>query len=322
MRRVLGLALASAVVFSVCAMAQKKPSKILVIYDFEGCTGVTSAEQVLALNGAPYQQARESLTADVNAAIAGLKAAGVTEIVVVDGHGSMNTQEPDVPAEKLLPPARQLYKDDSFDGYLDSYDPSFDGVVGIAMHAGAGNQAGFLTHTINLTDVEYRINGVLFNETMLMAAALARNGIPMLMVSGDDQLEKEVNRMLPWVKTAVVKHAVSKTQVEPVERAEASRRIERAAQEAIQEYATAKVPAWPGPYRFALRFMTQAQADGAAGTTGTTQPGGGLVVEARTQDFEEGYRIARDMMGRGMQAGMMEALASVIESQPNGEALM
>lgn len=92
----------------------------------------------------------QSLTADVNAAIAGLKAAGATEIVVVDGHGSGNTEGPDVPENQLLAPARMIAREAPFDTYMDSYDHSVDAIVAVAMHAGVGNQVGFLSHTTPL----------------------------------------------------------------------------------------------------------------------------------------------------------------------------
>ena len=128
----------------------------------------------------------------MNAAIAGLKAGGATEIVVVDGHGSGNTPEPDVFESQLLSPARMIARDRSFDIYMDSYDQSFDAIVAVAMHAGAGNPAGFLSHTYTFEDMQYRVNGVPFNESMILAMGAARFKIPLIMVSGDDQLEKEV----------------------------------------------------------------------------------------------------------------------------------
>ena len=61
---------------------------------------------------------------------------------------------------------------------------------------------------------------------MILAMGAARSGIPLIMVSGDDELEKEIRRHLPWVKCAVIKHAVDRSKAEPVAREEASRRIE------------------------------------------------------------------------------------------------
>jgi hypothetical protein len=50
-------------------------------------------------------------------------------------------------------------RDRPFDIYMDSYDQSVDAIVAIAMHAGAGNRSGFISHTYTMEDVEYRVNG-------------------------------------------------------------------------------------------------------------------------------------------------------------------
>src|SRR5262249_28907077 len=210
------------------AAAAQTPLKGLILFDMEGVTGATDFRHTPAAHSAQYAQGRQSLTADVNAAIAGAKAAGATEIVVVDGHGSGNGTGPDVIEDQLTPPAKVMYRDAPFDIYMDSYDHSIDAIVAVAMHAGAGNSQGFLSHTCTFEDVEYQVNGVPFNESMLLAMGAARLKIPLVAVSGDDQLQKEIQRALPWVRYATVKHAVDRSKAESVPREEASRRIENA----------------------------------------------------------------------------------------------
>src|SRR5215470_19808835 len=141
-------------------VSQRRPLKVLLLYDMEGVSGATDFKHTSFSHSAEYAEGRKSLTADVNAAIAGLKAAGATEIVIVYGHGSGNNTEPDVLEKELLPPAKMMYRDAPFDIYMESYDHSFDAIVAIGMHAGAGNSVGFLSHTYTLEDVEYQVNGV------------------------------------------------------------------------------------------------------------------------------------------------------------------
>jgi D-amino peptidase len=150
----------------------------------EGASGTVSNRHTSFSFPKEYTAGRESLTADVNAAISGLKAAGVTDIVIVDGHGSGNGNEPDVIESRLLAPATMISRDGPFDIYMDSYDQSIDAIVAIAMHAGAGNRAGFLSHTYTGHDIEYKLNGVPFNESMILALGAARLKIPVVMVSG------------------------------------------------------------------------------------------------------------------------------------------
>jgi len=303
------------------AFAQQKPVKVLVLYDMEGVTGATSYKHTSFAEKIEYEQGRKSLTADVNAAIAGLKAAGATEIVVVDGHGSGNSQSPDVLEDQLLPPAKMISRDRSFDIYMDSYDHSFDAIVAVAMHAGAGNTVGFCSHTYTLEDSQYRVNGIPYNESMILAMGAARYRIPLIMVSGDDQLEKELKRNLPWVKYAAVKHAVNRSTAEPFPRDEVSRRIESAAREALAGLDAARLPEFPGPYRFALTFQDEAQARNAALLPGAEVLADPTTAQIRANDFEEGYRQSLRLISLAGIVGRAAAFQAVLGDQPNADAL-
>ena len=261
------------------------------------------------------------MTVDVNAAIAGLKAGGATEIVVVDGHGSGNDTSPDVLEDQLLAPAKMISRDRPFDIYMDSYDQSVDAVVAIGMHAGAGNQVGFLSHTYTAEDVQYKVNSMPVNESMIFAMGAARYKIPLIMVSGDDQLEKEISRFLPWVKFAAVKHAVSRSLAEPFPRDEVSRRIENAAREAILALDSARLPEVPGPYRFALTFQDEAQARLASLSPGAEKLADATSVQIRAQDFEDGYRQSLRLISLAGIMGGYQAVEAVIAAQSNAETL-
>src|SRR5437764_5831485 len=169
-----------------------------------------------------------------------------------------------------------------------SYDSLFDAIVVVGMHACADNRQGFLSHTYTFVDVEYRVNGVPFNETMILAMGAARMKVPVIAASGDDELEKEVRRTMPWVQYATVKHAVDRSKAEAIPRAEASRRIETAARDGLARLASAKLPDYPPPYRFALTFQDEIPASNAALLPGAEMTG--MTVHVRTNDFEEGYR--------------------------------
>src|SRR2546421_6394016 len=83
--------------------------RIYISVDMEGASGVTRWEDVLAA-GQDYQRARSWMTADVNAAVAGARAAGATEIVVEENHGVemlcnlvLDEIDPDVDVVRGLP---------------------------------------------------------------------------------------------------------------------------------------------------------------------------------------------------------------------------
>lgn len=295
--------------------------RVMVLYDMEGVSGATDYKHTSASFPAEYAIGRRSLTDDVNAAIAGLKAAGATEIVVVDGHGSGNTNEPDILEDKLLPPARMINRDRSFDIYMDSYDHSFDAIVAIGMHAGAGNPTGFLAHTYSFVDVDYKVNSNPFNESMLLAAGAGRLKIPLIMVSGDDQLEREVRRNMPWVRYATVKQAVSRDVARSFSKGDVQKAIEVAAREALQRLSEAKIPEWAGPYRFALAFQDDAQARNAALLAGAEHVPGTAKVQIRASDFEEGYRQSVRLIGLASLIAQNNARTAVISARPDAAKL-
>jgi D-amino peptidase len=250
-----------------------RPLKVLILFDMEGISEATSAAYP-RFGTEEYKQARVSLTADVNAAVAGLKAAGVNEIVVVDGHGSGNSTSPDILENELMAPARVISRDAPFDIYMDSYDRSFDAIVAIAMHAGAGNKVGFLSHTYSGRGIGYTVNGEPFNETMIMAMGSGRFNIPMVAVSGDDELEKEIRRNLPWAGYATVKHAVDRSKAEPLARPEIDRRITET-------------------------FGSGDAARDAAQRAGSEFVCEGATVRVDSDDFVEGYRKSIRLFGSG-----------------------
>src|SRR4029077_16749365 len=76
-----------AVLSTAVISAQPRPRKIFISVDMEGISGVVQPAQP-GPDGFEYQRAREWMTGEVNAAIAGIREAGPAEIVVCDSHGN------------------------------------------------------------------------------------------------------------------------------------------------------------------------------------------------------------------------------------------
>lgn len=179
--------------------------KIYISADMEGVTGVVTDEQ-LGPTGFEYSRFREFMTAEVNAAIDGALAAGATEIVVSDSHGNgQNLLIEKLPQDITIVRAwpRPLMM-------MQGIDSSFDGAVFIGYHAGTTNPEGVRAHTMSsarLADV--RLNGVSVPEAGINAAIAGHFGVPVIMISGDDALEKEVRALLgEKFEAAVVKWAI------------------------------------------------------------------------------------------------------------------
>src|SRR5215212_9639796 len=65
----------------------QRPRRIFISVDMEGIAGVVQPAQ-LGPEGFEYGRAREWMTGEINAAIAGIREAGAAEVVVCDSHGN------------------------------------------------------------------------------------------------------------------------------------------------------------------------------------------------------------------------------------------
>jgi D-amino peptidase len=187
---------------SAPAFAQPK-LKVFISADMEGVAGAVTGDQ-LGPTGFEYPKFREFMTNEVLAAIEGARAAGATEILVADSHGN---------GENLM--IERFPKDIAIvrswprpHGMMQGIDESFDAAVFVGYHTSTGNREGVRAHTLssaNLADV--RLNGVSVPEAALSAAIAGHFNVPVVAVSGDDAVVKEVQAILPGIEGAVVKWA-------------------------------------------------------------------------------------------------------------------
>jgi D-amino peptidase len=316
-RRNIG-ALAIAALATPAAAQQTHAPKVLIIYDMEGVSGVLRPPY--ERYGAPeYPQGREALTADVNAAIRGLKAGGAGAIWVEDGHGSGNDQEPDLLVDKMDRDASFEFRDRHYDPYSTGIDGSIDAIICIGMHARARTR-GFMAHT-GTFDVAWNVNGVDLTETHIVALSAARWGIPVIMVSGDNVLKDQLAGDFPELTYAVVKQAKSLSLAEGVPRAEADQRIQSAARDGMQKFLAGKFRPYylPAPYEFHLTFRTAEQARMAALTRGVADDGA-LGVRFASDHYIDGYTVAGDVISHALNP--LPLLLRVVRHQPGGDAIV
>ncbi len=268
--------------------------KVLLLYDMEGVTGATRGEDVSSRSDS-YRSARESLTADVNAAIAGLLEAGATEVVITDAHGSGN-DGPDYILEKLPAGARFDLRDVPYDPYIETMDGSFAAVVAIGMHGRAGGK-GFLAHTY-YGHTKWLMGGHDMNESMLVAASAARFAVPLILVTGDDLLQKEIAAFSPETSYVVVKRAISVDAAESRPRDAVSADIRAAASRALRNRASVKPwkPSLPSPFENRYSYILPEQAAIAINFPHAT-PVDNKTVAVMTPDFMSGYLAFRALAG-------------------------
>jgi D-amino peptidase len=185
--------------------AAQRPLKVYISVDMEGIAGVVTGDQ-LGPTGFEYGRAREFMTGEALAAIAGARDAGATEIVVSDSHGNGESllidQFPDdVRIVRSWPRPLMM---------MEGIDSTFGAAVFVGYHASTTSAAGVRAHTIssaNLASVS--LNGVAMPEAGINAAIAGRFGVPVVFISGDDVAVEETRKLLGDVEVAAVKRAIS-----------------------------------------------------------------------------------------------------------------
>jgi len=216
--------------------------RVIIISDFEGISGVHTFRQVIKEFGRPFEKARTLITEDVNAAIRGLKAAGATEIGVVDGHRWGNP--PNIIDEKTEAGITVLREKSARDNFIKSCDAQ----VLVGFHAMAGTKDGFLSHTSSsILGLALGLNGQYVGETAWCVWKGAYMGFPTIMVTGDAAVVREAKSFFPEIKGVAVKTALSRTSAKCLPLEKTRRMIEDVATYALKNLSQFKVPETPEP---------------------------------------------------------------------------
>ena len=181
--------------------------KIYVIIDLEGITGVVSPDKQAKPGSSGYQEARELLMSDLNAAIEGALEGGASEILIYDMHYyGLN-----VILDKLHPKAKIIMGNPHIVPAEMGLNDSFKGMLMIGFHAMAEIKGALLSHTYSHDMKALYLNGVLMGEIGMEAVIAGTYGVPLIMISGDSKGMEEAEKMLKNLgkpETATVKYAI------------------------------------------------------------------------------------------------------------------
>ena len=141
---------------AVAASAQPPAKwKIYINTDLEGASGVYKFAQTREPGTALNREACEYLMDDIAMVVRGLREAGVSEILVLDGHGSQA-----VIPDRMAPGAKYITGQPR-SGPLTGLDNTFHGMIMLAFHAMMGTPDGVLHHTqSSKTENRYWYNDV------------------------------------------------------------------------------------------------------------------------------------------------------------------
>lgn len=199
------LAAAAAFALATSALPAQRPVRVFISVDMEGIGGVVTAEQ-LGPAGFEYGRFREFMTAEALAAIAGAREAGATEFVVADSHGN----EQNLLIERFPAGVTIVRGSPRPLGMMQGIDSTFAAAFFIGYHAATTNPQGVRAHTISsATLAAVKLNGRASAESALNAAIAGHYGVPIALISGDDQAVAELQAIQPQAEGAVVKKAIS-----------------------------------------------------------------------------------------------------------------
>ena len=144
--------------------------RVHVISDMEGVAGIVKWEQTTG-GESLYEEGRKLYTEEINAAVRGAKAAGATEIVVMDCHGAGKGWTFNSLIPEDLDPACEFVVQDEWTEYTAFLEEGCDAALFVGMHSRAGTPDGVMNHTISGSDFQNLwFNGTLVGETGINAA--------------------------------------------------------------------------------------------------------------------------------------------------------
>jgi D-amino peptidase len=231
--------------------------RVHVISDMEGVAGIVKWEQTTG-GEKLYDEGRVLYTEEINAAVRGAKAAGATEIVVMDCHGAGGAYSFNSLLPELLDPACEYVVQQEWTEYTSFLEAGCDAALFIGMHAMAGTADGVLSHTVSGQAWQsLRFNGTLVGETGINAALCGHWGVPVLLVTGDRAVCLEGKELLgAGLTTVEVKEGLGRFSARMNTPQEARELIEEGARKALSDV-TAVPPYDPGrPCEIAIEFTT------------------------------------------------------------------
>jgi D-amino peptidase len=226
--------------------------KVFIVSDMEGVAGIVKWQQTDgAKEKRAYHEGRELYTEEINAAVRGAKAAGGTEIVVMDCHGAgeewtFNSLIPD----KLDPDCEFVVQND-WTEYTEFLEQGVDAALFVGMHAKVGTPDGVMG---------------------INAALCGHWNCPVLLVTGDDAVCRESRALLgDGLTTVAVKTGIGQFSARQFPALKAREMIEDGAKNALKDLGAVK-PYDPGhPCEIEVQFHTPARLVEYRNRKGTEQ---------------------------------------------------
>lgn len=264
--------------------------RVHVISDMEGVAGIVKPEQTSG-GEALYEEGRRLYTGEINAAVRGAKAAGATEIVVMDCHGAGKGWTFNSLIPEDLDPACEYVVQDEWTEYTEFLEQGCDAALFVGMHARAGTKDGVMNHTISGSDFQNLwFNDTLVGETGINAALCGTWACPVLLVTGDEAACREGSELLGDGLTAVaVKRGLGSVSARMIPPQRARELIEDGARRALADLGAVK-PYDPGsPCEIRVEYKNTTAPDELRFRTGVERVDDRVIV-SRADSWWEAWK--------------------------------
>lgn len=254
--------------------------KVYISVDMEGIGGISHSDPTQR-GDSGYPAAVALMVGEANAAIAGAFVGGATEVLVNDSHGGMFNLTP----EDLDPRAVLLQGQKPWSMVAGAGpDQGFEVALFVGYHTRAGHPTGTIAHTYSSAPTLTTLQGKPVGESGINALALGAWGVPVGLVSGDDQLALETEAWFPWAERVVVKSAVSRRAAASVHPSVARDHVRAGAERAVRRAAAGELQplVLKPPITLEAEYHNAGEADFAALVPGAERYG------------DRGVRIATD----------------------------
>jgi len=255
--------------------------KVYISADIEGVCGIADWKEtnIAEPQGAYF---RAQMTREVRAACEAAKEAGAVEIFVKDAHSSGRNLDP-----SLLPEDVRIMRSWTRNPYsmMAGLDASFDAVLFIGYHSGAGSNGSPLAHTMDTENIRILINGEEASEFLINAYTAASFGVPVVMVSGDHQLCERVAACNRNIQTVAVHEGLGNATIS-IHPTLAVARIRETARLALQGDLAACHLALPDRFEVVIDFKEHFKAYRGSFYPGASQAGPRSVGYACTEWFD------------------------------------
>jgi D-amino peptidase len=216
--------------------------KVFIQFDFEGIAGFVVRDNrdrniPTVLNRT--KRFMKIATAEVSAAANGAFEAGADEVIIWDSHGQGNT----ILVEELPEQAQLITGEYGRGPWL----PFFEGTdVGmyIGGHAMEGTARAVTPHTLK------EVNGRAFGEVGMFINCCGAGHVPVVLVSGDTAVQREVAWQIPDSEFVVTKDAVGPSLAKTITPALSCRFLFEAAERGVQRRGDIQPFRMDPPYKF------------------------------------------------------------------------